>query len=638
MKENRFLAYFSLVISFLALAVPLSLFGFAMWSDRDSQPGKHSGYTAEDTLSADSPSEFTENKERNRKEGILYTIDDTEKMTLTSDNGEICVKIPRWSGFSTELVYSFGDQKLNMTDTEDYVSMTYELIPTWHPEEAEADIAADVAATIERYDDYMLGGDIYHMAVKGIDVCYLSCYDTIYSPCIRWHYTVWADLGCGQVLKIEITQRNISAEAKQRARDCGTVLPEVTEPLNIEGMLETLYSNIEVCTPEGEAIPVTYREPLTENDKETFYNFSYGTVREYKDDEYRETTVCAELIDSLYEAVQTGGIEELLEREAIEKSELSIAEKIDYIKKEETGKLIKYDSLFAEGRDDSPIYTPSKYYLVEAAHASKEFLIYSVYDRWYKQFYYIWFPCEKDNDGNTKAQKGMYIYGTDTREHYFLSCQGNPYLCLVNRDSRDEIKSVVLYDFATPDYIGTVIYIDASSVYLCSYVRNEDPFGTGMPWYLYSNKIDRGKVYFAMPEQWKITEYLGESGALQMEDTGSAVYDSVRNRTQNLVDTYLGQEINMNWNWESHHVSYFQSASEYGYYYTSLENLYKVYRQPGTLAMEAPLSCATMRVTGFDEDIDIIVDKNGKAAMCVEGRFFRLEKSDEETEELRTWE
>ncbi len=627
MKENRFLAYFSLVISFLALSVPLLLFCFAVWSDRNSQPGQHNEYTA------DSLSGLTEDKERNRREGILYTIDDTEKVTMTSDNGEICVKIPRWSGFSAELD-KFRYYKLNMTDTEDYVSMTYELIPTWHPEEAEEDIAADVATTIECYDDYMLGGDIYHMTIKGIDVHYLPCYDTIFSPCIRWRYMVWADLGCGQVLKIEIRQNEISAEAKQRARDCGTVLPEVTEPLNIEGMLETLYSNIEVCTPEGEAIPVTYREPLPENDEKTFYNFSYGTVREYKDDEYRETTVCAELIDSLYEAVQTGSIEELLEREAIEKSELSIAEKIDYIKREETGKLIRYDFVYANAFK----YRPSKYYLVEEAHASKEFLIYSVYDHLYKRFYYIWFPCEKDNAGNTKAQKGIYIYGTDTREHYFLSCQGKPYLCLVNRDSRDEIKSVVLYDFVTPDYIGTVIYIDASSVYLCSYVRNEDSFGTEMPWYLYSNKIDRGKVYFAMPEQWKITEYLGESDALQMEDTGSAVYDSVRNRTQDLVDTYLGQEINMNWNRDRNYVSYFRSASEYGYYYTNLENLYKVYRQPGTLAMEAPLSCATIRVTGFNEDIDIIVDKNGKAAICVEGRFFRLEKSDEEIEELRTWE
>lgn len=55
------------------------------------------------TVSEDdtTPSHFTENKERNRKEGILYKIDDTEKVTLTSRNGEICVRIPRWKSFST---------------------------------------------------------------------------------------------------------------------------------------------------------------------------------------------------------------------------------------------------------------------------------------------------------------------------------------------------------------------------------------------------------------------------------------------------------------------------------------------------------------------------------------------------------
>ena len=275
---------------------------------------------------------------------------------------------------------------------------------------------------------------------------------------------------------------------------------------------------------------------------------------------------------------------------------------------------------------------------MEGAYDSEEFLIYSIYDFSDERFDYMWFSCKKDTDGNIKAQKGIYIYGTDTREHYFLSWQGNPYLCLVNRNSRDEIKSVVLYDFATPDYIGTAIYIDASEVYLCSYIRNKLPFGTKMPWYLYDYKIDRGKVYFAMPEQWKITEYLGESDALQVENTGSAVYARVQERTKELVDSYLGQEINMNWNWDRQFVIYFQSASVYGYYYTSSENLYEVYRQPETLAMEAPFACATLHVIGFKEDIDIIVDKNGKAAMCVEGRFFRLEKSDEETEELRTWE
>ncbi len=632
MKENRFLAYFSLVISFLALSVPLLLFGFAMWSDRDSQPGQHSEYASEYT--ADSQSGFTENKERNRKEGILYTIDDTEKVTLTSDNGEICVKIPRWSGFSAELSDSWHE-RLRMYHTENYDSMTYELIPSWHPEAAGKVITAEIEHLCDYHDDW-IPGDVYHMTVDGIEIYYQPCYAWIYDPCIDWHYMVWADLGCGQVLKTEIEQGSQSDEARHRAYSYETVPQEVTEPLNIEGVIEALYANIEVCTPEEEVIPVTYREPFSENDEESYYDFTYGAVREYKDDEYQETTVCAELIDSLYEAVQTGGIEELLRREAIEENELSIAEKMDYIKKEETGKLASYDLRYSSVREYSHITVPpTQCCLMEGAYDSEEFLIYSIYDFSDERFDYMWFSCKKDNDGNIKAQKGIYIYGTDTPEHYFLSYQGNLYLCIANRDKEDEIESVVLYDFATPDYIGTVIYIDASAVYLCSYVRNGDPFGTEMPWYLYNSKIDRGKVYFAMPEQWKITEYLGESDALHVEDTGSAVYDSVRKRTQDLVDTYLGQEINMKYR---HYVTYFQSASVYGYYYTSLENFYEVYRQPETLAMEAPLSCAIMRVRGFDEYIFIIVDKNGKAAICVEGRFFRLEKSDEETEELRTWE
>ena len=632
MKENKFLAYFSLIISFLTLSVPFLLFGFAVWSDRDSQPEQHNEYTAEYTV--DSQSGFTENKERNRREGILYTIDDTEKVTLTSDNGEICVKVPQWNGFSVKWTgRSAGDGICQMTN-EKYDFMMYELIASWDQEKAEKEILEDFDRHYNR--DNILG-DIYHMTVDGIEIYYRPCYEFVHAQTINWHYMAWADLGCGQFLTTEFNEGMMSDEVWMRAYDYEVVPQEVTEPLNIEGVIEALYSNIEVCTSEGDPLPIAYRESLSEDEEGTYYNFSYGTVREYKTDEYRETTVCAELIGNLYEAVQAGTIEELLQQEAVEVKELSIAEKMDYIKKEETGTLIKYDAGHAHARKNSS-YPSTKYYLVEGADASEEFFIYRGYDYWEDLYSYMWFPCEKDSTGDIRAQKGIYIYGADTQEHYFLSYQGNPYLCIVNRDSEDKIETVVLYDFATPDYIGTLIYINDASVRLCSYIRNEDSYGTEMPWYLYENKIDSGKEFFAMLEQWKITEFLGESDALYVEDTGSAAYAREQKRTQDLVDTYLGQEINMSWDRNEHALSSFQSASVYGYYYTSLENLYKVYRQPETLAMEAPFSCATLRAHGFDEDIDIIVDKNGKAAICVEGRFFRLEKSDEDTEELRTWE
>ena len=623
----------------------LGMLTFLVWSNRPSQPEQYrSEYTADDTLSQgsaedfseeeDSLSGFTEDKERNRKEGILYAIDDTGKVTLTSYNGEICVKIPRWEGFSAEWTngLSIGYERYHMVN-ENYDSMDYELIASWDLEDAEEAIAADFEPHYNR--DNVLG-DIYHMTVDGIEVYYRPCYEFIHSRCIEWHYMVWADLGCGQFLTTEITEGLISDEARGRAYDYETVPQEVTEPLNIEGMIETLYANIEVCSSEGDPIPITYRESLHENEEKAYYDFSFGVVREYKTDEYREAAVCAELIESLYESMRTGIMEDLLKQGALAAKELSIAEKMDYIKKEETGTLIRYDAGHAHVREGT--YPPTKYYLVEGADASEEYLIYSVFNLWDERFDYMWFKCEKDDTGTIRAQRGIYVYGADTQEHYFLSSQGNPYLCIVNRDSKEKVESVVLYDFATPDYIGTVIRIDDASVRLCSYIRNEDSYGTEMPWYLYDNHIDSGKVYFAMLQAWKITEFLGESDSLHVEDTGSAAYAREQKLTQSLVDIYLGQEINMSWDRKKHDVNSFQSASVYGYYYTSWENLYKVYGQPETLAMEAPFSCATMQTHDFEEEIDIIVDQNGKAAICVEGRFFLLEPSGEEIEELRTWE
>lgn len=161
------------------------------------------------------------------------------------------------------------------------------------------------------------------MAVDGIDVYFMPCLHINYDEEESWHCMIWGDLGCGQTLKTEITQGLHGLHG---------------EPFNIEGMVEMIYSNIEIYSAQGDVIPVVYSESLPENDEKALAEFRLGAVRDYKSDEYRETTVCAELIENLYEAVQTGTIEEQVQRESVEAKELSITEKIDYIKKEETGK------------------------------------------------------------------------------------------------------------------------------------------------------------------------------------------------------------------------------------------------------------------------------------------------------------
>lgn len=306
---------------------------------------------------------------------------------------------------------------------------------------------------------------------------------------------------------------------------------------------------------------------------------------------------------------------------------------MEYIKNEKTGTLIRHDALHAYIRES--FLPPSQYYLVKGADAAKEFLVYKECDSWENLSNYVWFPCEKDRTGKVTAQEGRYIYCTDTSEIHFLSYEGNPYLCVVNRDSRGMIESVVLHDFMTPDLIGTLIYIDTSSVLLSSYVRNERPYGTERPWYLYYDKVDTGRVFLSLPDAWKITEFLGESAALLAEDTDPAAYAQKQARTQELVNTYLGHELLMRWDKNTNGITFFQSASIYGYYYTTPENLYKVYGQPEALAMKAPIAAATMQVAGYHEEMDLLMDKSGKAVICVEGRFFLLERSGEKAEELR---
>lgn len=552
----------------------------------------------------------TEVSEQAPEEDILYEIDNTEKVTLTSDNGEICVKIPRWKGFSAEWTDSaFAYERYEMSNNnQDY--MSYELVASWVQEDVDAKIAQD----FQRYDIDDAMGDVCRMTVDGINIYYQPCYSSVNSQWFDRHYMIWADLGCGQFLKTRITHYD-------------------EEPLNIEGFLEALYANIEVCTPEGDALPITYREQTHPMEDDAFDRFSFGTAREYQTDEYRENTVCAGLIEQLYEAVQTGDIEALLQREALKEKKLSLAEKMAYIKNEETGTLIKYDTNYSHVRES--IFPPTQCCLVEGADASKEFLICHIPYYWHDLYDFVWFPCETDSAGHVRAQKGIYVPGARTEEHYFLSFEGNPYLCIVNRDSREAIESVVLHDFMTPDLIGTVIYIDPSSVLLCSYVRSEASL---VPWYLYDKEIAVGDAFSSMMGNWEVKEFLGESEVLHSEDVDSAVNVETQARTRDLTDAYLGQKFHMCWGSDGNDVKSFRSASAYGYYYTSPENLYKVYGQPGSLAMDAPIAAAAIQIDNFYDEMDILMDRNGKAAICVDGRFFLLEKTWEYPEERRTWE
>ncbi len=127
----------------------------------------HSEYTT------DSQSGFTENKERNRKEGILYTIDDTEKVTRTSHDGEICVKTPQGNGLSARWTEGpVGYERCHMTN-ENYDFMDYELIAAWNQKDAEKEIMEDFERHYNR--DNVLG-EIYHMTVDGIEVYYRPWY------------------------------------------------------------------------------------------------------------------------------------------------------------------------------------------------------------------------------------------------------------------------------------------------------------------------------------------------------------------------------------------------------------------------------------------------------------------------------
>ena len=197
---------------------------------------------------------LTEDKGQKRKQSITYTLDETQKAALTSGNGEIYVEIPCWKEFSH--VYTtkeYGKESLHMSNDIDYDQMEYMLISGWNFIDANEEDLFGLKRHLR--GEYQLG-ELKNISVAGIEVNYQLCYHDTNSKWKRWHYIIWANLGCGQILRADITQGMFGDAAWEKFSGEEMSASELFKPLDIEGLIETLFSNLEVYTADGEPIEI----------------------------------------------------------------------------------------------------------------------------------------------------------------------------------------------------------------------------------------------------------------------------------------------------------------------------------------------------------------------------------------------
>ncbi|MCM1155159.1 MAG: hypothetical protein NC314_01145 [Roseburia sp.] len=191
-------------------------------------------------------------QEPGQQQSILYTIDETQKMTLVSDDGGIYVEIPCFQEFShVYITEEDGKNYLHMSNDTSYDQMEYKLVAGQDIEDADE---AELFGLKGHFNGQYRLGEVGCMTIEGLEVFYQLCYHGIDSGQRKWHYIIWADLGCGQILRADILQGMIGAGKQEETSGKEYAAEPLAKPLAINGVLEALFSNIEVYTADGEPV------------------------------------------------------------------------------------------------------------------------------------------------------------------------------------------------------------------------------------------------------------------------------------------------------------------------------------------------------------------------------------------------
>lgn len=567
--------------------------------------------------------------QEDKAEEIEFVINENSKAyPLYSADGEICLEIPMLKDFSDVQIDedAFGINLYSdvifteVTVGKEHFQISYRLLKQWDMEKAEESILEDFfmhGGGIDRI------GEIQTLAIGNAEVYYMPYYYERSSIMKENYYIIWADLGCGQVLKMDLEQRFDKDVPLEDMYVYDSELDDLIwaqlSTIDVESTLENLFSNMKVGIKGNKEEITTIETPFGEEEKGLHFG-SFGMPVDYEKDEYSGITECSDLIAALSEAMQSETMEILLQEKGESAKLLSTTEKVKFIQNEASGRIRNADTYLCNYAPDKD----RKWYVIEQPDGRQDILI---IETWTDVICYYYFQCYLDESGKMHAtigRKGI----ADTSEYYLLKHQGIQYLCIPKRDQEGLIEGVALYDFEVSDHIGTITYVEKDDITVCPYIMKYD--GSGVPWYL--NEFD--KEFYKVFGVWKVAEYLGEADSYSIENLDQDVYEKEQRTTEHIKETYLGEKLHM---WPDY-IFYFSSASEYGYYYTSWENLYKVYGQPKDLELEAPFCCVSIRAGGNMEDVaDVIIDAKGTKILVVNNRFFLLEPNSEVEPEQRTW-
>ncbi len=124
---------------------------------------------------------------------------------------------------------------------------------------------------------------------------------------------------------------------------------------------------------------------------------------------------------------------------------------------------------------------------------------------------------------------------------------------------------------------------------------------------------------------WIVTEYIDCAvESHELYDESEEYIKEYEERTEELVEEYLGATININFE----NVENIHPMTELGYDISDDDMLFMCVRQPASLDIKAPYTGICVYINGNVEPYKYIIDADGEAIVMIKNVFFRVEKED----------
>jgi len=142
----------------------------------------------------------------------------------------------------------------------------------------------------------------------------------------------------------------------------------------------------------------------------------------------------------------------------------------------------------------------------------------------------------------------------------------------------------------------------------------------------YDKTYSLSDEFLSVSGNWNVTDYLGEADEYHGAER-TTLDEEIEHKkfVTELKEKYLDKKLEIT----SNNILSFYPPDELGFNCKNWDELFMRYRQPPDIWNDSlpPFLCASFKLKGYNDSLDIIMDANGRSLLVVKGQFFQLEKT-----------